>query len=298
MSYIIFENPLGSLTFCGDGSSPLSLREVHGLGTPERIYQTRQYWGQDGQVTLSSHFDARTISIAFDLFAKDLREQTAKIHRIFSLGGTLYICGENKNRRIEANRVTVSEFTRHGSAFRSFAVQFVCDDPFFKDPSPTYLPCRKMTSNIVFVDGKWNLDTPIVWGVASPNVSFSNLGHFNAYPTFTLYSAKDALSGDGFEILRVDPKNSQTVIQRFALNYLMSNEERITLSFSNRNEKGRRYIKSSTGENLLPYKSEESRLSDFWLSPGDNRIIVRNLSEGNDLSAYISYENQYIEGAF
>ncbi len=300
MFYLIFKNNLGEITFSGSGNSEISVREISGLGTPDKVYRTQEYLDFDGQVTVSSHFAPRTITISFDIVGGNISQKTAEIYRILSQNGTLYTFFDNSQRRIEVNQISVDSFIRHGSRFRSFAVQFICDNPYFSDHSPIYESCYETLGNIVYDEESesWNLDGPSVWGTHSNDKLLINSGDIKSYPTFTICSSGSAADSNGFEILRVNPYNSSEVIQKFSLNYPLSDGETVTVCFDSRSNGNIRSVTNNLGQNLLSYRSEDSSLSDFWIEPGANRIILNNLSSGNSISASISYENQYIEGVF
>lgn len=300
MFYILFKNNLGEIKFSGDGSSPFSLTGVTGLGLPDKYYQTREYLDSDGQTTVSSRFTARTITLAFDLKGDNVSSLTASLYRILSQSGTLTVVSSNSQRSITVNQITVDSFTEKGYAYRSFTAQFTCDDPFFRDLQAISLPCYQLINNIRYdsENGSWNLDTSEIWGETSNDMQLINSGDFKSFPIFTVYSYGDAIDDGGFEILRVNSQNPAETLQRFALNYALTDGESVTLCFNPRSDLNRRYIKSSKGTNLLNHRSENSSLSDFYLDCGENRLIVNNLSQGNELSASVSYENQYIEGVF
>ncbi len=298
MFYMIFKNDLGEIKFSGDGLSPFSLTRITGLGLPEKIYETREYLDSDGQQTISSHFAPRTITIAFDLKGDSVSSLTAYLYRVLSKEGVLYLYSDNSQRRTNVSQIFVDSHT--GSAIRKFTAQFICDNPFLWDTQPIYEPCYRLTGGICYnsENEKWNLDTPTIWGTSNNDTMLQNTGDISAYPVFTIYSENDADDDAGFEILRVKPDNPQEIIQQFSLNYAMSDGEKITICFDPRSDKKRRYILSSEGTNLLDCRGESSSLSDFWLDCGENRIIIRNNSRGNNLSAYLYYENQYLEGVF
>lgn len=300
MFYIIYKNDLGELKFSGDGSSPLSLTQITGLGTPEKIYQTREYLDSDGQSTVSSRFAPRTITLAFDLKGDDISYQTANLYRILSHEGVLSVFSGSSERCTQVSQVSVDSFFRHGSFYRSFTAQFICDCPYFCDTMPIYLPCYEITKNLRYdsENESWHLDTPTIWGANNNDMLFINSGHIKTFPTFTVYSSGNAQDSSGFEILRVNPQNPNEIIQRFALNYALSDGETVTICFDPRSEKKRRYISSSLGTNLLNFRSEDCSLAEFYFDCGKNRLIINNLSEGNSLTAYISYNNHYIEGVF
>ncbi len=299
MFYLIFKNRIGEIKFSGDGLSPFSLTQITGLGLPEKNYQTRQYLDFDGQQTISSYFAPRTITISFDLKGQEVSALTAKLYSVLSEEGTLYVYSSLSSRRIDVNQISVDSFTGRSSC-RAFTAQFVCDNPYFWDTSTVYEPCYRLINNLSYdsENESWNLDTPVVWGETSNDTIFQNTGDIKSYPIFTIYSQGDAEDSDGFEILRTDPNDPLNVIQRFSLKYQLSDGEKITLCFDPNSNKKRRFISSSTGANLLNYRGEDTSLSDFFLDCGDNRIIITNYSRGNTLSAYLSYENQYVEGVF
>ena len=300
MSHIIFENELGTLSFYGDRSSELAISEIQGLGTPDKNYRTRNYIDFDGQTTISSNFMPRTISMAFDIISGNVSEISSKIYRIFSKGGTLYTHFENSSRRIEVNQIAVDSFIPHGTALRSFVVQFTCDDPYFSDEFPVTKPCYEIVKNIRYdsESNSWNLDTPSIWGTNSNDVLLINSGDSRIYPIITVYSQGSAEDNRGIELLRVNPHNPDEILQRFAINYQLSDGEVIIFCFNQRSDLKRRYIKSSLGSNLLNTRTEDSSLDNFYLDLGENRVILNNLSTGNTLSATISYDNQYIEGVY
>lgn len=300
MSYLIFKNELGELTFSGDGSSPLVIREITGLGTPDKIYQTREYLDFDGQSTISSKFAPRIITISFDICGEDISAHTANVYRVLSKPGTLYTYFVGSNRRITVNQISVDSFVRHGSRFRSLVAQLICDNPYFADHIPVSFSCYETGNNLKYDPeaDSWHLDTPTVWGIRINDKPFMNSGDIRTYPVFSITSYGDASSSNGFEILRVNPDNPSEIIQRFCLNYAMSDEETVTICFDSRMGDGRRFVSSSSGKSLLNYRSEDSSLSNFWIDPGENRIIFNNLSEGNTISASVFYENQYVEGVY
>lgn len=300
MSQIIFENDIGTLSFSGDRSAPLAISEINGLGTPDKTYHTRNYIGFDGQTTISSQFAPRTISMVFDIVSGDVSEMSSKIYRVFSKGGTLYTDFKNGSRKIEVNQVFVDSFTRRGNTFRSFVVQLVCDNPYFSDFSPILKPCYGIVKNICYDNEtqSWNLDVPTVWGSNTNDVILINAGASRVYPTLTIHCFGDAENNNGIELLRVNPENPDEILQRFAITHKLSDGEVITLCFNQRSDLNRRYISSSLGIDLLNLRTEDSSLANFFLEPGENRIILNNLSSGNTLSASITYDNQYIEGVY
>lgn len=371
MNYILFKNELGQILFSGSArtsfesrgvfaalgtdaqtakNSCLStvcfpIRRVSGLGVPEKIYTTREYVGLDGQNTVSSRFDARAITISFDITSYEssslsgvlnasgssaeiremsesrLKEATAYLFRVLSREGTLYFSSGSKIRRIFANQVSVSDFESYGGCARAFSAQFICDNPYFFDETPIRVSCYSIKNNLKYDESaqSWRLDTPTKWGLLENDTIIENSGITRAFPTFivraftsssssseaeTENTGEAASSGgssapsEGFEILRTDINNPEKVIQKFKICRAMQDGEEITICFDPRSEKGRRYIENSSGESLLSYRSEDSSLSDFYLEPGKNRIIVNNLSENRTISAYLKYENSYIEGGF
>ena len=299
MSYIVYKNDLGELTFSG-GLSDFSIREIVGLGTPDKKYQTREYLDFDGQRTLSSHFVPRTISMSFDISGEDTSSLTAKLYKVLSKEGTLYTYFNTSCRRIAVNQVKIDSFSQNSSRSRSFVAQFICDNPYFFDTHSVSMPCYETVKNIRYntASGKWNLGTPTIWGAKNNNLLLVNTGDIKAYPTFKIHSFGSSDNNNGIELLRVNPNSSGEIIQRFCLNYALTDGETLTISFDPRSDLGRRYLKSSLGVNLLSFRSENSSLSDFYLEPGENRIILNNLSTGNILSASLTYENQYIEGVY
>jgi len=299
MFYITYENEYGALKLGGDGGYKMPVTDVLGLGSPPKEYVVNEYLGHDGQFTKSVRTRARTITIKFDV-SGNLQYESRQIYRVLSFPGTLKVHFGATKRMIFVNQTSVEDFKTQGRAYRSFVVQMICDNPYFTDLSETDALCYGIVDNIKYdsTSGAWLLGTATekqIWTSSNSDKIIFNKGDVKTEPLFCVTVLGTPTNTAGFEILKKD--KSGEVIQKIKLNYTPSDGEKITVSCKSRHKDGR-FIKSSENGDIANFKSTDTSLSKFWLDVGANRIVINNLLTGCTLKAYISYDNQYVEGVY
>ena len=141
MLHITYQNENGKLDFSGgNGHNSWRIIEIDGLGIAPKSFNTAQYPATVGQRTLSETINARTISIQCDVNSikshygntTSNRWEISRALKILNEPGTLLISDGYRTRKIAARCVESVQGERYGG-YSVFAIQFVCDYPYFED---------------------------------------------------------------------------------------------------------------------------------------------------------------------
>ncbi len=275
-----YKNSLGTVLMQGGGQdTPLRITGIDGIGLVTREYNTAVYSGYDGQETLDSHALARSITIAVEVVDKDAAQVVRRTLDVLSQGGMLYISDENLDRCIMCNQVHVSEANRvlRGQIL-TFAVQFICDSPFFEDAYDTVVPLyRRMKL----------LETPFVlpamFGEIILGGSIEIKGALSVEPIITIHYPTE-LEGAESIIL-----TNETTGKSVRLDYAPSADETITINIKNRK------VTSSVNGNIINYISKDTFLGDFVLVRGLNVISVNVGDVTPEFTIECRYNNLYNE---
>lgn len=263
----------------------LKILSAVGFGLPPEEYTVKSVIGVDGEVTTNSAWKSRTITIGFDI-QDDIRCKSNRICRAFSVKNLPLRCFfENDRRSITVNRIVLEEGDTNGP-IRSFAVQLICDFPFFTDESENVEPCYGIIKNIKY-NGGWNLAQKTVWGESVNRKIIHNSGDIKTEPKFIISSTGTPSATYGVRII------NHTTSQEFMLNYQISDSETVTIDFNPRNESGKRRIISSVKGDITNYRDDNSSMSNFYLAPGDNDIEFKNLDAGIKIHADITWKSLF-----
>lgn len=319
MLHITYQNNNGTLEFRGGkGRNSWRIIEIDGLGLATKSFNTAEYPGSVGQRTLSETLSARTISIQCDVSSikscyggtQNNRWEISKALKILNEPGTMLISDGCRTRKITARCVEAVQGERHGG-YVIFAMQFVCDYPYFEDKKTKTIPLfkvekllggttrwytekkeeyedekdRKLLSESI-ESGKFKL--PCMFTRRTSNANVINLGDVDTEPIIRVSlggNADDGTNG-AFGTLVI---NNESTKQSIELN--LQNTEKITtvtLDIPNRK------IYSQDNQNLIHYLSPSSFLSDFWLKKGQNQIsVLNNMSEF--CTVVCEFSNKYVE---
>ena len=132
--HIIYENEYGMISM-GEKQSPWRLISIKGLNIPEKSHSVVRYGNFGGQQTVFSVPDARIITISGDFYSENIGAELCNALRIFNSSGTLSVISGDKQRLIKCSQITFEEIERKRCYLR-FALQFVCDNPYFNDLFP------------------------------------------------------------------------------------------------------------------------------------------------------------------
>ena len=317
MLHITYENANGQLRFSGGkGAYPWRVLQIDGLALAEKSLSTAVYPSQAGQTTLSETVGARYITMQCDIRSSGSRQEIAKALKILNEPGTLTVATGGCTRKIEARCVETAPGERYGG-YQIFALQFVCDYPYFEDPENTAVPiyqCEKLIGS----GTRWYLDdngelksesiTPGGFqlpGLLSKRISETNvlnMGDVDTEPTILITMLGEAGSGSLLIYRDKGEQNEQKLELDFPAmvkrkteegtleetEYIPENGDVITIDIPNRQ------IYNQKGDNLLSGLSLDSFLSDFWLQRGNNLIQVEN-SVSNSCTVVCRYSNKYVE---
>ena len=277
MFEMIFYNNRGRIVFGGGKSlSNWRIIEIEGLGLPLKDYETCIYEGVSGQETVNIHTNARTITVKGDFFMNgEYVDEYKNALAVLEKGGMLEIKNRDEKRRIFAYCTEFVPLDRKGM-YLPFAMQFVCDDPFFESSMaydvPVYKIIPMLSSEFVFpgefsvrvtrrnVELKANVELePVIIITAGSNPS-GNLKIINHTSGEYLELDYEPLSG---ECITVDVKN--------------------------------RKIYNQDGQNLLNYLTDESFFDGFHLYPGDNDVEVVIGDVNTELEVVLRYNEKFLE---
>jgi hypothetical protein len=274
-----YKNYLGEVVLSGTGQGDLRICKAEGFGPTMTEYNFAVYAGYDGQETLSSRATARSITLALEALGKNAVKAVRDVLRIFSQGGMLYIQNEDLNRRIYCSQVQIPDITRVlRGQIATFAVQFVCDSPFFEDAADTAVQLYKRTK---LLSTPFTLPAMLGEIVLGNNIEIK--GAVSVEPVISIYYPK-ALKGVESIIL-----TNETTGKRVQLDYAPQADDTVTIDIKNRK------ITSSVGGNLINYLSKDTFLGDFVLARGINVISVNVGDVTSGFTIECRYNNLYNE---
>ena len=312
MLHIVYENKIGRLDFNGGkGCHPWRILEIDGLGLTGKNYETVEYPGGIGQRTLSETLNARTISIQCDVNSiKSIyyiskkwsnRREISRALKILNEPGTLIICDGYRTRKIMARCVEAVQGERHGG-YTVFAMQFVCDYPYFEDKDVTTIPLFKV-ENLIGTTTRWYLKNgeltsesieaskfilPCLFTRKTARANVINFGDIDAEPIIRI-SLNGERYDDSVESFGMLIIHNESTKQKIELNLQDAGDTKeVIVDIPNRK------IYSQDNENLIHHLSPTSFLSDFWLQKGDNLISVDNYISSACV-VECEFSNKYVE---
>ena len=281
MSLIItYKNELGEVVMKGGGSdATFRITAIEGLGLVARDYSAAVYSGYDGQETLNSRNQARTITIGIEVMDKDVTYAVRSALHVLSREGTLYIKNDNTDRRIRCSQVQIPDVTRVlQGEIASFGIQLVCDSPYFEDGTDTVVPLYRRTKLL-----KTPFTFPAVFGDIVVGATIRILGTASVEPIITLYYPSPL---EGVERIVI---TNETTGASIKLDYAPQANDTVTIDIKNRK------ILSSVSGNLINYLAEDTFLGDFALVYGVNVLSVDLGDVTSGFTIECRYNNLYNE---
>lgn len=291
MLNITYQNENGKLDFKGGcGRHAWRILEIEGLGLTSKSFNTAQYPATVGQRTLSETIGARTISIQCDVNSiashygntPSNRWEISKALKILNEPGTLLISDGVRTRKINARCVEAVQGERHGG-YSVFAIQFVCDYPYFEDKETTKVPLFKVEHLL-----KSTFTLPCMFTRRTTKANVINIGDVDTEPIIRIRLNGGTYNGTagtpGTLVIR-----NETTKQEIELNLQdAESTKEVIVDIPNRK------IYSQDNKNLIHHLAPTSFLSDFWLQKGQNLIGVDNyISESCVVEC--EFSNKYIE---
>lgn len=310
MLHITYQNENGKLDFKGGcGRHSWRILEIDGLGIAPKSFNTAQYPATVGQRTLSESIGARTITIQCDVNSikshygntSSNRWEISNALKILNEPGTLLISDGTRTRKINARCVEAVQGERHGG-YIVFAMQFVCDYPYFEDKETTKVPLFKVehllgsTERWYLKDGQLTKEgiesgkfiLPCMFTRYISRANVVNIGDVDTEPII-----KIRLNGGTYNGTIGTPGtlviSNESTNQQIELNLQDAGETTVvTVDIPNRK------IYSQDNKNLIHHLAPTSFLSDFWFKKGQNEICVDNyISESCVVEC--EFSNKYIE---
>ena len=281
MLTIKFYNERGQVTFYGGGTSRWRLTAADGLALCGRSFNTARYSGQIGQKTLETVVNPRTITLSGDVeTGENFLAEYQEFIGVLEKEGTLEITTDVGKRSIGARCCEFYQGEKKGK-YMLFVVQFICDNPYFKDADKVEVPVFK---EIPLLDENFTFP-----GIFSQRIARKNLvyeGNAETEPVFFI-NVEEALDGDAMLSII-----NHTSGEQLNFNYGASQNESIVVDIENRS------IYNSYGDDLLKYLADDSFFDGFHLYPGSNDIEVINYSANTGIGVTCSYFNQYLEAVY
>ncbi len=258
MTIIMYENKIGNLTLYGSGEGNLRILEIEGLEPASKEHTVANYPGQQGQETLSSRALPRTITMSVELLKKPYETHIHGILDILQEPGMLFIKEEDFYRRIYCSQIHITDVKRIVKGeIATFAVQFVCDSPYFEDAEDTVIPLYRRTKGL-----STPFTLPCSFGEIVAGGVVENKGSIPIEPIITIYYPSALEGVDGITI------KNETTGKGIILDYSPTGEDTVVIDVKNRK------ITSRIAGSLLNNLSDDTFLGDFVLQRGKNELSV------------------------
>ncbi len=276
---MIYKNELGEVVMHGAGTSELRVIGVEGLGLVEKEYRTAVFPGYNGQQTLGSRAVARTINIVLEAIGSDAEEVVRNALKVLGENGVLYIENGEIQRRIRCNQVYIPDVTRVlKKRIASFAVQLICDNPYFEDAIDTVVPIYHRDKLLATP-----FSLPAAFGRIVLGADINVRGAIPAEPVITLYYPVALVGEEYVEII------NKTTGKTIRIEYKPQNNDTVVVDIKNRT------VTSSVSGNIISCISDETFLGDFVLEEGNNFLMVEGGDITPDFTVECRYNNLYSE---
>lgn len=277
---LTYKNDIGTVTMRGGGSAAgLRITAVEGLGLVTREYNAAVYSGYDGQETISSRAAARSITIAVEGIGRDMVKAVRNALEVFGQSGMLYIENEHLSRRIYCSQVQIPDVTRVlRGQIAAFAVQFLCDSPFFEDFEDTFVP---LYSRKKLLETPFTL--PEMFGKMIIGGSIEIKGSVSVEPVITMYYPEVIEDAESIVV------TNKTTGKSIQLEYAPQKDDTVTVDIKNRR------ITSSINGNIINCLSDGTFLGDFVFERGVNVVSVSVGDVTSGFTIECKYNNLYSE---
>lgn len=279
MKKICFENGQGKVEMFLGGAGPVRVTALSGLGNPVKKYDTVSFAGKNGQKTLSSVAQPRTIIISGDVKEKSVVKNMLKV---LDEPGWLHIDFGDKKKKIYCNQVEFEDGLQKGD-YMNFILSLTADGVYFIDEEQTHISVFSqediILNEIVF---------PCMFSVKKTEAIVENFGEVNVEPVITICNYYD----EGNSITGSITILNNTTKQKIELNTDMEENEVITIDVENRK------VTSSTRGNITHVISNDTYLNKFWLCPGKNFLKATHSNLGEEITVSCSYFSNYREGLY
>lgn len=276
MFSITYTSDNGSVAL-GGGSHPLlRVRSITGLCTPGREYASATT--AQGQRETGRRDLPRTITIGGDLLGNG--DDLENLERVVYADGYLELCFGDKQRRIACkfNGMTDPERIISGE-LSSFAVQFLCDSPYFEDAEATFVDIATYKNEVVDT-----FTLPCVFTTTQNERTLTVKGVKSVYPIIHIGCTEAGDNGVAYGFVVTNLTTGQSI----ELEHDIVALEEVTVDCKERT------VTSSIKGNILNSLADSSSLEDMYLLPGDNVIAAYSLSNGGNIYVQAEFRSEYI----
>ncbi len=282
---IVLKGANGNFEIGGGAHANARLLDIQGIGLPSKEVTAAVFAGQSGQSITSVRDSVRTITMSFDFYVNP--RTTQKLYGVLYAPVEICFCASGGRYRItgQCRDATDAERIIYHS-WNKIAVQFVCDDPYFHDMQETKIAVASYVNNFpnAYEDGKWLVSLPAVATERLTRISVENKGVTKIYPKISVKKTNATVgtsSSYGLKLI------NHTTGKTLEIDYRLTGTSDITVDLPRR--------KITDGNtNITPYISDDTVLSDFYLTPGENDIEVVTLDNADLISVDLTFNNNYI----
>ncbi len=273
---LIFENELGTVEMSGGGEDSIRITSIGGLGVPSYERRTYTSYDFDGAVESMRRLPPRTVTVGGDILGG--RSAVAHILKVLSSPCKMIISCDDFEREIRVCACQ-AELSDKNKAFTRFALSLTCDDPYFYDAKETRvgLYVREKLINA-------QTELPAMFTKRTTSASIRITSDRDVEPTILILGSRNPDETEG----RIVIENKLTGAV-FTLLYVPENDEIITIDIS------KRTITSDINGNLIGYISDDSFLSDLVIGNEGAEFVTTGYGATGNVSAYIIYQNKYLE---
>lgn len=278
---LTYKNQYGTVEMNGGGEHPIRITDIRGLGAVEREYTAVSYAGCDGQETVSSRALPRSITVSGDICAESAEDELRRIIGVLCREGYLTVADGGMCCRIYCNQTVFPDAERIlRGRITSFAVQFVCDDPYFGDAEEISQPLYTRKKNLKTV-----FTLPRPFGMVTNGETVTNLGLREAEPIIRIYTPQSSTGEESIII------TNETTSKYIKLTMQCTEGDTITIDVK------RRTAVSEKLGSLEDKLSDDTFLGDFVLIGGKNRITVQIGDASRDAVCECVWTNRYDSAA-
>lgn len=267
---IIYRNSEGEISFSGSTKGYIHITGIEGVGLIEKERKSYNFATIPGQSTYYEKDRERVITMSCD-YEINPEISMEEIIRILYHKGELVLSHNGVERKIPCYCEELKMGETIGK-YRVFAVQFICDSPYFTNLEKTYLPLFDTLKNI-----KNGFTLPAVLSQRENTRIIDNVSYISTCPTvYIFYKGKEEIGGN------ITLTNSTTATEIALSEVPLKKGDEIVIDI------GKRTVKRKDGENLLSYLTDTSFLYNFSLIPGEN--VVSASADNIDISLSIEYD--------
>ena len=269
-----YKNDVGSLVIGGGENGVWNATDVTGLGMVDKNITSVTFSGEHGRLTTDAVLKERTITIAGDILSDDMSAEIERAVSILSREGDIVINGK---RKIHCESVSFPDPKRIGR-FAKFTIQFVCDTPFFSETEDLFESVFDV-ENCIAEDFTF----PLMLSRMTTYGSIDIQGEEDTFPIIYISNLGDE-SYDNVTLL------NESTGKSISLDYFPEKYEVVEIDID------KRTVNGSVSGNILHFLSPETRLSEFYLRCGENKIRLAENFDG--VSVNVKYRNRFASAIY